>query len=378
MHSRLLALSLVLASPHALPAQDERGDPARCATTRTGPSLPGAASAAVFPTAYATQWGELANSFPLGTAQMRYQQVFLGSEVNGPIAVAGLGFREDEQGNRASGGVADVTVKLGLTTFDHTTLGLTSSFDGNFDLGGSTTVLDGQVNLPALTGQNTNLATFAAQLPCDAPFVLAPAPGQNFLLEIVNRSSTNSGFYDKVNGNASTGTTTRIWATSAGASAATRGIPNDGLVVCLLPVGGGCAPPAFATFGVGCQGSNGIPQHAASSLPALGSTHTLTLANARPGTPALLFADTQRSAWAGIPLPLPLDFLGGVGCTLHVPGTLQVPVSVDMTGSATLPLRLPRNAGACGVSLYTQFIVVDPTNRLNLVTTNAAVSRLGS
>jgi hypothetical protein len=372
---RLLASILALVASLSAAAQDEHGDPACSVAPRASAAAPSAAGLTL-PAAYAAQWGELANAFPFGTSQMRYQQVFLGSEIPGSVSVAGLGFREDDQGNRASGGVADLTVKLGLTTFDHATLGLTSNFDANYDVSGSTTVLNGRVNLPALSGQNTNLATFAVHLPCDVPYMLAPLAGQNLLLEVVNRGSDNTGFYDKVNANASVGTTTRIWATSATATTAGRGIRNDRLVLCLVRAGT-CAAPAFASFGAGCQGSNGVPQHGAATLPALGSTHTLTLGTARPSTQAVLFADVQRATWGGVPLPLPLDFLGAVGCTLYVPGTLQVPVATDMLGNASVSLPVPNYASACGVRLFSQFIVVDPSNNLNLVTTNGAESRLG-
>jgi len=83
----------------------------------------------ILPAAYATKMGQIANTFPHARANMRYQQVFLGSEIGGPRQYRELCLRLDETfGGPAQ--VQQITLKLGPTNLDHTNLG--TSFAGNY------------------------------------------------------------------------------------------------------------------------------------------------------------------------------------------------------------------------------------------------------
>ena len=330
----------------------------------------------ILPSAYATRWGEIANAHVFGSGPMRYQQVHLGTEIAAPTVMFSMGFREDESGYAADGGTVQVRIKLGLTSFDHTTIGLTSSFDANFDSGAPTTVFQGTVSLPALTGRNTNFTTFAAQFPFHAPYIHFPQPGKHLLWEVLTTSTTHTGFFDKVHKPTAGGTVTRLYALNPTATNATDGWRNEGLVVC-FGTSAGCTLAAFSTFGSSCAGSSGQPQHGAAGVPRLGGTWSLTLSGARPG-PAWLFLDTQRNAWEGIPLPLDLGPFGAPGCTLLVPGTVALAVTVSATGSALVPMQVPASASYCGVSLYTQFVIADPIHNLGFVLSNAGDSRVGN
>jgi hypothetical protein len=372
---RLLSAA-ILAAIATLSAQDPAGNPSSSQPNLALPRTSGAPAAAtlVLPAAYATRWGELANSFPFGNASMRYQQVHLGTDIPSPTPLFSIGFREDETYS-ASGGMAQLTIKLGLTSFDHNTIGFTSSFDANYDSGPATTVFTGNVNLPRLAGTNANLATFAVLIPFRALYVYVPQANRHLLLEVA-ATSANTGYYDKVNANASLGTVSRIWATNAAAANASGGVRNDGLVVCFNNVPT-CGLATFAEFGAGCAGSSGTPRHTATGVPALGGSYTLALASARPG-PAWLFLDTQRATWGPIPLPLDLGAFGAPGCSVLVPGTAVLGVTVGASGGVAVPVAVPNVPQYCGTRVYTQFVVADPANRLGFVFSNGGDSSLGN
>jgi hypothetical protein len=266
-------------------------------------------------------------------------------------------------------------MKMGQTSFSPTTIGLTSSFDANFDAGPATTVLNGLVNLPALAGRNTMPQQFQVYLPFPAPYVHVPQTGRHFLWEATVSNTTNGGSYDQARG-AAFATCTRIWAQQPTATQANAGFRGEGLVVSLVTT-----PPCtanVATFGTGCAGSNGTPVHGAIGLPRLGQSYTLTLANARPSAPAWLFLATQRTTWGGLPLPLDLGPFGAAGCVLQVPGTAPFALGANSFGIANAPLSIPNVAAYCGLDVYSQFVIADPANQLGFVVSNACDSRLGN
>ena len=115
------------------------------------PPSGGASSSVVVPNAYTDMMGEQNNTFPHGFFNMRYQQVFLGPELQGLRAIGGLCLRRDE----IAGGptkTVQLTVKLGPTALNNLTL--TPTFDANYSAP-PTTVFSGAVHLPASTGGGT-------------------------------------------------------------------------------------------------------------------------------------------------------------------------------------------------------------------------------
>jgi len=184
------------------------------APTAADPLATASAEGVVLPNAYSNVMGEGWNTFPHANSNMRYQQVFLGSELGGLSSVSGLCLRRD-QFFGGPAGTQQLTVKLGPTQLDHTTL--TPVFDANYSAT-PTTVFSGDVNIPAAD-------TLGGGTPDDfyiciefTTLYLHP-PGSNVIVEIVNTSSTRfSNYADACQGGAGC-TTSRVWAVSATATA---------------------------------------------------------------------------------------------------------------------------------------------------------------
>ncbi|MEP6508341.1 MAG: hypothetical protein ABJC63_08945 [Gemmatimonadales bacterium] len=128
--------------------------------------------------------GETNNSFPHTRNNLRYQQVFLGSDIVDPTIV-GVCLRKDD----LFGGAAQtqtLAIKMGPTSLDYTNL--TNSFDGNYSAP-PTDVFSGDVSVPEAVGSGT---------PTDFDFCLPFAhqyvhtPGTNLIIEVVNTSATLS------------------------------------------------------------------------------------------------------------------------------------------------------------------------------------------
>jgi len=177
----------------------------------------------VMPAAYASMMGEVNNIWPHARANMRYQQVFLGSEL-GMDRISGLCLRHDE----ALGGrqlTEHLTVKLGPTQLDNTNLG--NTFDANYS-DTPTQVFSGDVLIPATTGAGT-LDSFDFCIEFTTEYT-HPA-GSNLIVEIVNTTPTSlSHAKDACAAGSATCTTRRVLAFSAAATTATFA-DNSGLVM---------------------------------------------------------------------------------------------------------------------------------------------------
>jgi hypothetical protein len=182
------------------------------AATAADPSATASGPGVVLPNAYTNMMGESNNTFPHAFGNMRYQQVFLGSELGGLRAVDGLCLRRDDFAGGPAG-TQQLTVKLGPTQLDHTTL--TPVFDANYSAP-PTTVFSGDVAIPASSGGGTPEAFYIC-IDFTTPYV-HPA-GSNVIVEIVNTSPTLLiHFADACQGNPGC-TTRRVFAFSATAAA---------------------------------------------------------------------------------------------------------------------------------------------------------------
>ena len=105
----------------------------------------------ILPAAYAITMGETNNSWPHARGNMRYQQVFLGTELGDMDRIAGLCLRHDELfGGREL--TENLTVKLGPTSLNNTSLG--NTFDANYS-SAPTQVFSDEIIIPATTGAGT-------------------------------------------------------------------------------------------------------------------------------------------------------------------------------------------------------------------------------
>ena len=177
----------------------------------------------VLPAAYAATMGENNNIWPHSRANMRYQQVFLGSELD-MDKISGLCLRHDELfGGRLSN--ENLTVRLGPTQLDNTNLGMV--FADNYSAP-PTEVFSGALVIPATTGAGT-VDSFDFCIEFTTQYV-HPA-GSNLIVEFVNTGTTAVSHPKDACGAGATGCTTRkVVAFSAGATTATFA-DNSGLVM---------------------------------------------------------------------------------------------------------------------------------------------------
>ena len=159
----------------------ESTSPERRMDFKPAATLSLAAPEAVLPSGYASIMGGTNQNFPhAGFRNMRYQQIFLGSDLVDPLIV-GLCMRRDDVVGHVQR-EKTLTIKLGPSSLGPATLG--ASFDANYSAP-PTEVFTGNVIIPASDGLGT---------PVDfdfcIPFTQAyehPA-GSNVILEVINTS----------------------------------------------------------------------------------------------------------------------------------------------------------------------------------------------
>jgi hypothetical protein len=135
----------------------------------------------------------------------------------------------------------------------------------------------------------------------------------------------------------------------------------------------------YTPFGTGCAGSAGTPNLAAAAgqRPWLGESLTLECSQLPANAFAVLMLGSSRTSWGGIPLPIPLDFLGMAGCSLHVSGEFFFAVAAS-GGLARSTRSIPSDRSLLGGSLYYQALVSDPpANAFGATMSNAGQSTIG-
>jgi hypothetical protein len=147
-------------------------------------SVVAAPNEVVLPSAYTSLMGESNNSFPHAQNNLRYQQVFLGSDIHDPTIVGVCLRRDDLFGGNAL--TQTLTIKLGPTSLDYTNLG--RAFDSNYSAP-PTQVFSGDVAIPASAGGGTP-TDFDFCIPFTQQYV--QPVGSNVIIEVIN-SSLNSG-----------------------------------------------------------------------------------------------------------------------------------------------------------------------------------------
>ncbi|MEM7204682.1 MAG: hypothetical protein AAF628_30775 [Planctomycetota bacterium] len=143
---------------------------------------------------------------------------------------------------------------------------------------------------------------------------------------------------------------------------------------------GPTSPARFATIGTGCAGTAGAPSRlTALQLPWLGDRYILEIDRVPASQPALALFGLSSTSWRGVPLPLALDGLGLLGCTLHSSIELAVPVLANAAGRATWEVQLGMSPALLGATFYDQAIVPAPgVNPAGLVVSDAAQVIVGA
>jgi hypothetical protein len=186
-------------------------------------SVVAAPNETVLPFAYTSVMGETNNSFPHSAKNLRYQQVFMGSDIHDPTIVGVCLRRDDVFGGPAQ--TQTLTIKLGPTSLDYTNL--TNAFDSNYSAP-PTEVFSGDVAIPASAGAGTP-ADFDFCIPFTQQYV--HTAGSNVIIEVTNTSLASTDQpRDACDGGASQCTTARAFAFSATADNAVLVI-RGGLVM---------------------------------------------------------------------------------------------------------------------------------------------------
>jgi hypothetical protein len=127
----------------------------------------------------------------------------------------------------------------------------------------------------------------------------------------------------------------------------------------------------FAPFGTGCQGTGAqSPVLSYTGTPQIGSSNfILTLANARPSSPAGLIIGFSNTTYG--PIKLPYDLRGG--CLLYISPDVTVNASTSANGTILFPFPIANNPGYFGLNVYFQWVVVDPqsVSSLGITVSNA-------
>ena len=296
---------------------------------------------------------------PLASGLGRYQEWFSAAQASNfgaePLRVQSLSILAGASTSAAPSTTLDIEVAMahapgfGLsTTFDsnyvtprtvvlpRTTLTMTSATAGN----------------PVLNVPFTNLFTWDGQ----SPFLVEIrvfANGRNNQPFAFDLRSTDLGF----------GSVMRCYA--GGNPAANTGtlVQNQGLFIRF-----NTRPGAKLAFGNGCRGVNNVmPTADTLQLPSPGAIWTHQLSNAAAQTIAVFALGPSRTQWvtpngtAALTLDLgPL--LNAFGCSLFVSPDIQFSlftVGGPGTAGATLSLQVPPLSEFIGVSLYSQWFVLD-------------------
>ncbi len=310
----------------------------------------------VVPLAQRTAMGNSQNVFPHGRANMRYQQVFLSSEIQNPNVLLGYELRQNDIVIGHAAGTSTLTVMLGYTSKDHQTL--TNNYAGNADQGALTTVLNAvPVSFPALSGVNTDPTKFAVQIMFTSPFPFTPSSTQNLLMEILNTSTASHASYWDADGST---TTARVYGSPSNAATGTVAL-GYGLVMKLVTPGGGGAVPTF-----------GSPDK-----PVIGTPYTLNVAYARPNSAAAVLLGASDTKW--LSLTLPFDFgAAAPGCKLLASGEYMFPLTTTASGTASLTLNVPNDKSLIQLVYFHQTVIADlPANPAGLVFTQGLRAKVG-
>ena len=315
----------------------------------------------VVPAPYGTSFGGSDNSIPFTWSPVRYQQVFVGTDLPLAFTMGGLALRQNERGPIAHNITVDLEIRLGFTSRTGATMSTT--FATNFDLGTPVTVVPRRTVL--FPDQNatppTNPAQFLLTIPFANTFAWVPTPGSNLLIDV---TIYGNSFGNQIWGyplDAAGGQTGRLYGSPATATTGTLE-PNYGLVMSFVE-----------------QTHTAVPVLTSAETPQIGNQFPVTVDQARPGAVALLLLGASNTSFGGIPLPLDLGTVGAPGCPLLASGELMQAVAINGSGRGSFVFDIPNNIYMLGGRFYNQYLVIDPAaNALGVAVSNGGVGVIGN
>ena len=138
-------------------------------------------------------------------------------------------------------------------------------------------------------------------------------------------------------------------------------------------------PAAMAPYGVGCVGSNGVPELSPDSAPWIGDYYQVSVTNVVPSTVGFLAIGFSDTSWNGLSVPVDLAQFGLPGCLGWLGPDLSVVFPVQ-NGTGSWGLNVCNCPFAVGVSYSMQAIVLDPgsTRPLGAAVSNALRATIGN
>jgi len=314
----------------------------------------------VVPAAMASAFGGSNNSIPFTWSPVRYQQVFLGTDLPVAFTAAGLALRQDNGGPIAQGITVDLEIQAGFTTRTPQTMNTT--FAANFDSGAPVVVLPrAQVVFPDQPAGPASPADFFFTISWPSSFNWNPAAGLNLLIQVTvfgNSWGNQTWGYPL---DATYGGTARLYGSGATATTCTLE-SNYGLVMGLRELSHTAVPRLFST-----------------STPQINDVFRVRLAEARASSFGLLVLGLSDTWWNNGPLPLDLAARGAPGCQLLAAIDDAQLALTNAAGSASYVYTLPNNIYLLGMRFFNQYLVYDPAvNALGFVVSNAGAGLLGN
>ncbi len=141
------------------------------------------------------------------------------------------------------------------------------------------------------------------------------------------------------------------------------------------------APAAAEPFGAGCSANPSLPlalEAADRTLPVIDQTNRLRVRNAGTNAVAVNVIGFSNTLFGSLSLPFDLGLIGAPSCAQRVSLDVDLPLTVDGDGVATLDLSIPDDLIFVGNSLYLQAVVLNPAaNQLGAITSNGLRLRIG-
>lgn len=297
----------------------------------------------VAPSAFANAFAPGGNAMCFTSQHARYQQVFTASQLPGVFTMGAVALRWDNQNMlQLPEALVDFEISVGYTTKTPTTLG--TDFAANFDVAPPVNVLPRTlVTIPAQNNPPaTNPTEFQVVFPWPVTFPWAPQPGQNLLVEFVQRGSSVPGWvYVFDCGHNSE--TARLYGSDTATTGSLDGFAY-GYMMQFLEVT-----------------NTAVPVLANSDFPQIGGQFNVKLSQAKPSTFALLEHGVSNTTWNGGPLPVDLGMLGAPGCDLLTSADILLVRTVNAQGKASYSYTVPLSLSLQGVHIYNQYAVWDPT-----------------
>ena len=108
----------------------------------------------------------------------------------------------------------------------------------------------------------------------------------------------------------------------------------------------------FYSYGKGCPGyQNKIPAHTGSGTPENGKSIGWSV-SARPSSKGAICVGSSSQS-------LHLAVIGNSGCYWLVKSWMELPISTNSKGGATLNMKMPKSSAVIGTNLYSQYAIID-------------------